>query len=204
VRRLNMHQLAAIGLDDEEDDIECRVVSVAGSAAVLRQLYKPPRATRQKLSNGAFAHLVFEHHGTLVALRGVAHTPEDDGEALVFAVVDGVQLAERRAAERVAVALRATVWALNPNGGSPIGGDTVTANVSSSGALVERRSYLTGAGLLRLELHLRGGDEPLRSHARIARETPTHLGVEFIDMDEHDRLRLAIMLLRERPAEPAG
>lgn len=203
MRRLKMHQLAAIGLDDEEDDIECRVVSVAGPAAVLRQLHRSPRATREKLSNGAFAHLVFEHHGTLVALRGVAHTPEDEGEALVFAVVDGVQVAERRGAERVAVALRATVWAVNPNGGSPIGGDTVTADVSSSGALLERRDYITPGGLLQLELHVRGGEEPLRSHARVARETPSHLGVEFIDMDEHDRLRLAIMLLRERPPEPA-
>jgi hypothetical protein len=199
-----MHQLAAIGLDNEEDDIECRVVSVSGSAALLKQTYQIPRSARLRLAGGALGHLVFQHQGTLVALRGVAHAPEDSEEGLVFAVVDGVQLPERRNAERVAVILRARAWALGEGGESAaLGGETVTANVSSTGALIERRGYLAAATHLRLELSLRDGDAPLCCDAVVARETSTHLGVHFTAMAEQDRIRLGVVLLRHGQQQAA-
>jgi hypothetical protein len=197
MRRLSMHQLVAIGLDNEEDNIECRVVSVNGSAALLRQTYRIPRSARLRLATGALGHLVFQYQGSLVALRGVAHAPEDSDEGLVFAVVDGVELPERRTAERVSVALRAIVWALDGHGSPDAScGQTTTANVSSSGALIERRDHLATARQLRLELFLRDGDAPLCCEAFVARETPTHLGVHFTTMAEQDRIRLGVALLR--------
>lgn len=203
MRRLSAHQLVAIGLDGEEEDVECRVLGVAGSAAMLGGIGQIAGPVRERLAAGALGHLVFQYQGRLVALRGVAQMPASGEGRVVFAVVDDVQVPERRGGERVPMALAATVQPAAPDGGAF---ETVTADVSATGALLERRGHPIPPHF-RLELFLRAGDA-VSCSARLARETPTHYGVQFLEMPEKDRIRLGVVLLSRarvsRPGSPPG
>lgn len=102
-------------------------------------------------------------------------------------MIDGIQVAERRTAERIAMItpVRAT-----PGGAADAVG-TVTANLSLGGALLTRRPGLGEGPHWQLEISLQGDSTPVRCEAAIARITPTHIGVRFDDISEDDRIRLA-------------
>ena len=91
------------------------------------------------LTPGALGFVAFEHERMPVALRGVVRAiPE--GSAIEFVVIDGIQLPERRAAERTAFVTRVRATQLGGDSSEPaVAVDTATADLSLGGALLERR-----------------------------------------------------------------
>ena len=105
---------------------------------------------------------------------------------LIFQVIDGVQLQERRQFARVPLIV--AVKASSPDGS--ILGVTVTSDLSLGGAKLARRPAL-GEGPWRLQLTLRGDRDPVDCEAHLIRSTATHMSVRFSQMTESDRERLA-------------
>jgi c-di-GMP-binding flagellar brake protein YcgR len=146
----------------------------------------------------------FIHEGSLVGLRGVATTASEDMTELAFVVSDGVQVEERRVAERVELITRARIAAITDHeagGESPT--DTFTADISLGGVRIQHRPGLGAGPGFRVELFFAGDPTPIACEAQLARRTPTHLGLRFIDLPAAERSRLARILteyqLRARP-----
>ena len=206
MRRLVKNQAVRVDLDAkvdwEVDCIECRVQSIQGPVATLAPTTAIAAAVQNRLASGSLCFLTFEHNRAPVALRGVALASADSDE-LEFVVVDGIQVAERRSAERtpLVTAVRAT----------PVGGDgtlgqaigTVTSNLSMGGALLLKRPGLGAGPRWKIELFLPGDPEHVHCEAELARETPTHVGVRLVDMKEADQLRLAGVLAGLQRRTPA-
>ena len=68
MRRLREQQIVEIHLETDDPAITCRVASVIGAVATLILEQQP----EEPLPPATTGHLVFEHHGSLVALRGIA------------------------------------------------------------------------------------------------------------------------------------
>src|SRR3978361_844062 len=137
MRRLVQNQHVTIELDSEFegalDTLVCRIGSVHGPVATLAPANAIADRVRERLTPGSLGFMVFRHHGTPVGLRGVVRAaPEDD--LVEFVVLCGIQIAERRTAERIAM--------ITPVRATPAGADdaisTVTANLSLGGALLTR------------------------------------------------------------------
>jgi hypothetical protein len=167
------------------------VASIAGAVAALTRLGPPT-----DVPAGALGYMVFEHKGSLVALRGVTTDVSSDGPELEFVVIDGVQLPERRAGERVELSARVRMFPPGLGDDADAAVESVTSNISSSGALVERRPGLGDGPDFKLELFLGGDPAPIRCGAELARFTPTHLGIKFTDMQEADRVRVGGVIFR--------
>jgi len=180
-----------INLDGDEPRIECFVRSVAAPVATLGHFGRISPDLRRRLSPGLLGYLTFSHDGMPVALRGVA-TVDCVGEPdLGFVALDGVKLPERRMAPRVELATTAHVFTLEPDGASASKAiETVTADISLGGALLERRSRIGLAAKLRVELYFGVFPMPVRCEAEVVRQTITHVGVRFIEMPDADRVRL--------------
>jgi len=206
MRRLVKNQAVRVDLDAkvdwEVDCIECRVQSIQGPVATLSPMSAIAGAVQNRLASGSLCFLTFEHNRAPVALRGVALAAADRDE-LEFVVVDGIQVAERRSAERtpLVTAVRAT----------PVGGDgalgeatgTVTSNLSMGGALLLKRPGLGSGPRWKIELFLPGDPEHVHCEAELARETPTHVGVRLVNLQEADQLRLAGVLAGLQRRTPA-
>lgn len=195
MRRLHQQQIVEIHLETDDPAITCRVASVTGAVATLTR--DDPRST--SLPPAATGHLVFEHQGTLVALQGIAASLSPDEPKIEFVVIDNVVLPERRAAERIPVAASVRLWAPGQEGDASAAVETVTADVSITGALIERRP---GVGMQDVAMELRFGPEGaiVTCHGHPVRETPSHLGVKFVDMPPADRARLAGIIFRHQRA----
>ena len=194
MRRLHEQQTVEIHLETDDPAITCRVASVTGAVATLirdTELIEPlPPATT--------GHLVFEHHGSLVALRGIAASLSDE-PTIEFVVIDNVVLPERRAAERIPVAATVRLSPTESPGDEDSAIETLTADISITGALVERRRGL-GRQRLAMELRFNHDPAPITCHAQPVRETVTHIGMKFVDMPEPDRARLAGIIFRYQRA----
>jgi hypothetical protein len=190
MRRLAQHQPVPVELDGEFDGqidaLVCRVGSVHGPVATLGPVDEVPPRVLERLTPGSLGFMVFSHHGTPVGLRGVVRSAPGE-EQVEFVVIDGIQVAERRTAERIAMIapVRATA------AGSDEAVSTVTANLSLGGALLTRRPGLGPGAQWSIEVSLPGDPNPVRCDAAMARITPTHIGVRFDEMQEDDRIRLA-------------
>lgn len=197
MRRLVKNQLVRVDLDAkvdwEVDCIECRVQSIQGPVATLTPTVEIAASVQNRLSSGSLCFLTFEHNRAPVALRGVALASTDSGD-LEFVVVDGIQVAERRSAERtpLVTAVRATPVRGDGASGEAVG--TVTSNLSMGGALLLKRPGLGCGPRWTIELFLPGDPEHVHCEAELARETPTHVGVRLVNMQEADQLRLAGIL----------
>lgn len=206
MRRLVKNQPVRIDLDArvdwEADCLECRVQGVSGPVATLSMPGAIGDEVRERIGSGAMCFLTFQHNRVPVALRGVALLPEGSDD-LEFVVVDGIQIAERRTAERTALvtAVKAAVIAADgePGDATP----TVTSNLSMGGALLLRRPGLGDGPRWRIELFLPGDPEHVHCDAELARATATHLGVKFGGMAEADQLRIAGLLAGLRRGTPA-
>src|SRR5579875_2006640 len=103
MRRLVMNQQVRVDLDAKVDweveTIECRVRSISGPVATLSPISEIAPELQNRLSSGSLCFLTFEHNRAPVALRGVTLAVEGS-DNLEFVVVDGIQVAERRSAER--------------------------------------------------------------------------------------------------------
>jgi c-di-GMP-binding flagellar brake protein YcgR len=206
MRRLVKNQVVRVDLDAkvdwEADCIECRVQSVQGPVATLIPHGDIAEEVQTRLASGSLCFLTFEHGRAPVALRGVA-LKQADREELEFVVVDGIQVAERRSAERtpLVTAVKATPIQADGTPGQTV--STVTSNLSMGGALLLKRPGLGEVSKWRVEIFLPGASEHVHCEAVLARETPTHLGVRFVKVQEADHLRIASLLAGLQRRAPA-
>ncbi len=206
MRRLVKNQLVRVDLDAkvdwEVDCIECRVQSIQGPVATLAPTSEIVTSVQNRLASGSLCFLTFEHNRAPVALRGVALATAGSDD-LEFVVVDGIQVAERRSAERtpLVTAVRATPVGADGELGEVAG--TVTSNLSMGGALLLKRPGLGTGPRWKIELFLPGDPEHVHCEAELARETPTHLGVRLVNMQEPDQLRVAGVLAGLQRRSPA-
>src|ERR1700757_3989864 len=139
MRRLVKNQAVRVDLDAkvdwEVDSIQCRVQSIQGPVATLTSDGEIADEVQTRLTSGSLCFLTFEHGRAPVALRGVALKAADRDE-LEFVVVDGIQVAERRSAERTPLVTAVKAAPVQPGGdvGAPVA--TVTSNLSMGGALL--------------------------------------------------------------------
>jgi hypothetical protein len=205
MRRLVPRQMVTLDLDGEDEGLDCQVRHVAGPVALLSCLGEVPEPLRPKLTTGTFCLMGFTHRGGLVGLRGVATTASEDFTDLAFVVADGVQVEERRIAERVRLTAPARISTLAGDGTTEAPLETVTADISLGGTLVARRPGIGAGPDFRLELLFGGGHEPVRCEARLVRATADCLGLAFIRIDESDHVRLARIIAAHqlRPASNA-
>ncbi len=206
MRRLVKNQAVRVDLDAkvdwEVDSIECRVQSVQGPVATLIPQTEIPSGVASRLTSGSLCFLTFEHGRAPVALRGVA-LKEAERDELEFVVVDGIQVAERRSAERTPLVTAVKATPVEADGGLGQTVSTVTSNLSMGGALLLKRPGLAEVSKWRVEVFLPGASEHVHCEAILARETPTHLGVRFVNVEEADQLRIAGVLAGLQRATPA-
>jgi hypothetical protein len=192
MRRLKHQQRVEIHLDGADGVVSCRVLGVKGSVASLAPVDGGP-AQFERLTPAASGYLMFEHRGGTIALKGIATTEQADQPELLFVVLDGVQLPERRAAERVELSALARMFL--PDGASDDEFvETPLANVSTSGLLVQRHPGLDQRAQFRLELLVDGDTEPICCDVVVARRTATHLGMRLVNLDEAAQERLAAVI----------
>lgn len=198
MRRLKRHQQVEIHLDGEDEFVvPCRVLAVEGSVATAASTDGRPVGLFATGLPALPGYLVFDHAGGRVALKGIAAPDASESTQLLFVVIDGVQLPERRSAERVPVNARARMFLAEPDGDRPYV-ETPLADLSISGMRVERRPGLEVDSRYGLELYVGGAPTPIRCDAEVARETPTHLGVKFVKLADADRaLLVAIVASRQ-------
>jgi hypothetical protein len=187
MRRLRHNQEVEIHLDVEDEVVlDCRVLGVEGSVATLEGIDSEPGTLLGTSVPAVHGYMMFDHAGGKVALKGIATTSTSEGPELLFVVVDGVQLPERRSAARVQVNAVARMF----RAGSPQESghlETRLADLSVSGMRVERHPDLDAATDYRVELYFGDAQTPLRCGAEVARTTPTHFGLKFVDLQEDDR-----------------
>ncbi|MGA2928289.1 MAG: PilZ domain-containing protein, partial [Solirubrobacteraceae bacterium] len=175
--------------------IDCIVASVLGPTATLIPVREVLPETLELLEAGSPAYLSFTHHGALVALRGVASAASASGDEVYFVVTDGVQVPQRRGAERVPLITHAQLQTID-DAGNAIGPtiDTVTANLSSGGALIAVRPGIGESPRFAIQFFFGRERTAVRCEASLARRTATHIGVGFTRMDAADRAVLANIL----------
>jgi PilZ domain len=190
MRRLKHHQEVEIHLDAEDEIVlDCRVLGVEGSVATLASDDAGPGTLLGGSVPAVPGYMLFDHAGGMVALKGIATASTSQGPELLFVVIDGVQLPERRGAARAEVKAVARMFAP----GSPDESEyfeTRLADLSISGMRVERHPGLFSATQFRLELYIGDAQTPIRSQAEVARTTPTHVGMKFVDLQDTDRTLL--------------
>jgi PilZ domain len=192
VRRLKPHQRVEIHIDsDDQAVVACRVAAVQGSVATLTRISELPDELADSFTPGVLGYLLFEHHGAMTALKGIATASPTEQTELAFVVIDGVQLPERRAAARVDLSALARVWGAGDGNG---GIEATAVNVSAGGVLIERPAGLGDGPSFRIELVLAADPQPIRCNAMIVRETLTHIALKFSDIADADRIRLAGMI----------
>lgn len=206
MRRLVKNQTVRVDLDAkvdwEVDCIECRVQSIQGPVATLSPSNPIAEAVQTRLSTGSLCFLTFEHNRAPVALRGVALAVAGSDD-LEFVVVDGIQVAERRSAERTPLVTAVRAAPITEDGSPGEAVATVTSNLSMGGALLLKRPGLGAGPRWKVELFLPGDTEHVHCEAELARETPTHLGVRLVNMAEPDQLRVASVLAGVQRRSPA-
>ncbi|MGH2889336.1 MAG: PilZ domain-containing protein [Solirubrobacteraceae bacterium] len=206
MRRLVKNQAVRIDLDAkvdwEADCIECRVRSIHGPVATLAPETPVTPELHERLDSGAMCFMTFTHGRAPVALRGVTLAVADS-ELLEFVVVDGIQVAERRSAERTPLVTAVKAAPIAPDGQVGDAVATVTSNLSMGGALLLKRPGLGDGSRWRIELFLPGDAEHVHCEAVLARETPSHLGVRLMNVQEADQLRIAGILAGLQRGAPA-
>ena len=192
MRRLVGHQEVMIVLDGEGDYgegevVDCVLEGVRGPVATVAACGELGAHVQDRLRAGALGFMTFDHFGASVALRGAARAVSDGG-AIEFVVLDGVELAERRTASRVALETPVRAVSL-ADGVSGAVIETVTADLSIGGALLKRKPGL-GEGPWQIELFLPGDPTPVRCTAVLCRDSGSHLGVAFAEVEDADLIRL--------------
>jgi hypothetical protein len=197
MRRLTHQQPVEVHLDGEDEIIvPCRVVRVEGSVATLESA----DGDQVLVGNTAPAlpgYLVFDHAGGRVALKGIAAPDANENTELLFVVIDGVQLPERRSAERVEVDAYARLFPPIPVAEREYV-DVLLADLSISGMRVERHPSLGAETRCRLELYIGDEPTPIRCDAEVARTTATHVGMKFVGLADADRALLAAIVASRR------
>src|ERR1035441_1796281 len=187
MRRLSAQQRVTVTLDGEEDGIACMVAWVKGPTATLVCPGEIGPDHRQKLTSGSLGFLLFQHQRAPIALRG-RFSADAESPILEFVVVDGVQVPERRITNRLSLVIPVRVNIHQDSAAELI--ETTSADLSITGVLLERRPGLGDGPRWKIELVLPGNVPPICCDAVVARQTRTHIGVKFIEMDPADHVRL--------------
>ena len=187
----------SVDVTGPEGRVDCRVGAVAGGRATLVPVHELAQYARAKLETECLCYLVFEDRGAPVGLRGAARVA-GDGSQMSFAVVDGVQLSQRRSAARVPIKAPAIVTAIAADGSLADPVDTVTANLSLGGALIAVRPGMGDGPDWRFELRPSEASPAIAGRATLVRRAAACIGVAFSEMSESDRLALATVLLAWR------
>lgn len=186
MRRLKHHQAVEIHLDVEDETVlDCRVTRVEGSVATLAATNARGGVLLGSSVPAVPGYMMFDHSGGKVALKGIATASTSERTELLFVVIDGVQLPERRSAARAQVKAVARMFAPGVTEESGYF-ETRLADLSVSGMRVERHAQLNPATVYRLELYIGDAQTPIRCRAEVARTTPTHAGMKFVDLPEAD------------------
>jgi hypothetical protein len=90
MRRLKQDQRVEIHVESADRPIVCRVVSIEGAVATLTQVDGMPSDALDRFNPGAHGYLLFEHRGTMTALKGITTAIATDGPDLAFVVTDRV------------------------------------------------------------------------------------------------------------------
>ena len=162
--------------------LRCRVVAVNRDEAALRP-FTAPRVSRQELEGAA--SLIFGHHGNLIALKGRATWGEEQDD-LRFTVRDGVQVPQQRSASRLRIPLDVTVLT---TAGERVQGQTL--DVSAAGCSLAGAGFGAPDDVVGLEVDLPDHQPALACHARIVRGSIEMTALEFTDLGDADRDRLA-------------
>jgi hypothetical protein len=198
MRRLKHQQSVEVHVDGEDAIVvPGRGLRVEGSAATLDSADGGPL----RPGNTAPAlpgYLVFEHAGGRVALKGIAAPDANTETALLFVVIDGVQLPERRAAGRVEVDAQARLFLPDADEHEYI--ETPLADLSISGMRVERHRSLDVETRYRLELYIGAEPTPIRCDVEVARRTATHIGMKFVEVRDTDQALLAAIVASRQSA----
>ena len=193
------------GRDQDDDGIRCMVAWVKGPVATLIYSGDVPTGVRKKLTSGSLAYLMFDHRGTPVALRG-AVAADAGSSILEFVVLDGIQVPERRITSRIplSIPVRVNTTGLEESGTAPLI-ETISADLSITGARLERRPGLGHGPRWRIELVVPGDEPPIFCGAMVARQTPTHIGIAFTELKPADNQRLnRILAEHERVSKAAA
>ncbi len=199
MRRLALRQLVSVDVSGPEGRVDCRVGAISGAEATLVPVAELSEYARAKLETECPCYLVFENRVGPVGLRGVARMI-GSGAQMSFAVVDGVQLSQRRGTARVPIRAPASFTPIAADGtlGEPV--DTVTANLSLGGALIAARQGIGDGPEWRFELRPSGQPPGLVGRGTLVRRDAAWIGVALSEMSESDRLKLATLLLSWRDA----
>ena len=189
----------AIDLDPEPahkaSSFAARVQWIEGSTARLVPVGHLAAELVSRLRPGALAHLSFERDSLPIEMRGIAFS-QRFGRGIEFVHTEGFRLTDRRRADRLPVAahVRASLMA---DDGRVVGTTSETAikNLSLDGVLVARQPTLGNGPRWTIELTLPTASAPVQCEAVLARETSSHLGLRFVNLDDADRLRLATALV---------
>jgi PilZ domain len=180
-----------------DGEFACFVRAVDGAVATLSQLGGVAPALAERLGQGATGYLMRTDSGARLALRGVATPAPDGGDGFAFVVLDGLAPQERRGAPRTPVVASAQITGVSGDP-SHAGTETVTVDISQSGALLERRTGLDVGVRIALALVFEDFPAPVQCEAEVVRDTLTHVGVVFRTIDERNRARLAVILSQYR------
>lgn len=206
MQRLHVDQAVTLSLDDVPESIACRVLDVQGP--VSRLAYRgelPPRAVG-RLVLGSQGYLIFDEFRLAVGLRvAVRACPP----YLDVAVIDGVEVPERRGGERVKLVTRARIICsdqADPERPDPERPDpgrldherpaewTHTIDISESGALLHDHPALSGQQPFGLQLMFGDDPRPVTTRAEIVRRVPDAVGVRFESIPDDDATRLGAYL----------
>src|SRR5512142_495874 len=118
---------------------ECYVRSVDGAIATLGQLGGVAPELRERLSPGSTGYVISHDAGGRLALRGVATLDPDGGDGFAFVLLDGLAPEERRGAQRTPLPAAVQITGISDDSAdAPT--ETMTVDISQSGALLERRT----------------------------------------------------------------
>lgn len=201
MQRLHIDQAVTLSLDDVPESIECRVLEVRG--AVSRLAYRdelPPRAVG-RLVLGSQGYVLFDEFRVAVGLRvAVRASPP----YLDIALIDGVEVPERRGGDRVKLVTRARVIHADQSGPEQPAEWTYTIDVSESGALLRANPALDGQERFGLQLMFGDDPQPVTAAAETVRRAQNAVGVRFESIPADDATRLSAYLMgirhQRRPA----
>jgi hypothetical protein len=174
MRRLRLGQRTTLVLDRGLESIECRVLSVNGGSATMIMVQEPESRDRTRLAGGSMAFLGFEHQRHAVGLRGAAIAAEGNPSVVEFAVLDGVQIPQRRLHERLPCHVAAL---LRERDGATLL-RTSTIDLSLGGVLLACQLDPCPTGAVEVQLWLAQA-RPLTLDAVVVRRPPDAVAVAF-------------------------
>ncbi|HUJ35914.1 MAG TPA: hypothetical protein VLW51_11935, partial [Solirubrobacteraceae bacterium] len=73
---------------DDQAVVACRVAAVRGSVATLTRITELSNDDVDRFTPGVLGYLLFDHHGAMTALKGIATASPTERTELAFVVID--------------------------------------------------------------------------------------------------------------------